>query len=332
MTRQSGARVLVVDDEPHLLELLVDVLSTADIEVTAASSGRQAIALAGKAKPDIIVADLYLGDCTGLEVIDRLRVDQRDLPAVVITGGRDPDCFSEASRRKPIELLTKPLDVVRLQRTVREELARQQRRRLQRRRTKRLLRLARSRNIECKSMHEHLDGTCADLVSACRTLSSQFHVQEVVLEYQRDLLSAKNDHDVFRALFRLFVSRCGPTSGVALVCDAEANLQMVGRFGVPKPDNARFCEALAKPMIETLLGEPRCTVTDAGQEAELFDPAIRKFLVGLTVLAVPLIPEPGELIGVALLYRKGEQPILDRDVALANMLSFPTALAIRRND
>jgi len=332
MASPGRARVLVVDDEPDLLALLVDALSAEDIEVASASSGRQAVDLARRQRPDLLVADLYLGDGTGLDVIDQLRTDEDDLPAVVITGGTDPAAFTEASRRRPVELMTKPLDIPRLRQTVRDELARQRGRRRARVRAQRLRRLARRRNIEHRTVHEQLDGTCANLVTAYRTLSSQFHVQEVVLEYQRDLLSARNDHDVFRTLFRMYVARSGPVHGVALVCDEEANLQIIGRFGVPQPDNPAFCQALAQPMIESLLSRPQSLLIDAGEEPEVFDEAVRPFLVGLSVLAVPLIPEAGELIGVLVLYRKGEQPFLERDVALANMVAYPTALAIRRND
>ena len=60
---------------------------------------------------------------------------------------------------------------------------------------------------------------------------------------------------------------------------------------------------------------------DAGDHAELFDPFVRKYLVGVTALAVPLLPADGEMIGLVVLYRKGEQPITEEDVAMAEMIS-----------
>ena len=47
---------------------------------------------------------------------------------------------------------------------------------------------------------------------------------------------------------------------------------------------------------------------------------------------MPLIPAPGEMIGLVVLYRKGEQPFCDSDMAMAEMIALPTALAVRRND
>jgi GAF domain-containing protein len=84
--------------------------------------------------------------------------------------------------------------------------------------------------------------------------------------------------------------------------------------------------------VDQILKTPECTLIDAWDHAELFDESIRRRLCGVSVLAVPLIPAPGELIGLGVLYRKGEQPFIDQDLALAEMISLATATAVRRND
>jgi len=117
-----------------------------------------------------------------------------------------------------------------------------------------------------------------------------------------------------------------------MVCDSEAELQISGRFGVPQPDEASFCHELCEPLINIILESPRCMLIDAGERPELFDESIRRFLPGLSILVMPLIPAPGELIGLVVMYRKGEQPFTDIDVELAGMIAPPTAAAVRRND
>ena len=47
---------------------------------------------------------------------------------------------------------------------------------------------------------------------------------------------------------------------------------------------------------------------------------------------MPLIPSEGELIGLVVLYRKGEQPFSRGDLELSRLLGPPTAVVIRRND
>ena len=329
MDRGAKAKVLVVDDEPQLRNLLVDALSGPDIEITAASSGAEAVKLAADQDVDLVVADLCLGDCTGLEVIDRLRDGNVDLPAVVITGKGNSRNLTEASRRRPIELMTKPLDMDRLLSTIRSEL---RRRAHSRTRTKRMRRLCRTANRRRKDAQHLLETTCIDLTGAYRNLSSQLAMQKVVLGYQNELLSAKTDDDVFRLLFKLFVYRSGPVYGAALVCDSSAQLNIIGRFGVPYPDSVEFCRSLSDPLIDAVLVTPQVMLFDAGRCSDMFDESIRRYLPGLSILLVPLIPAEGELIGMVLLYRKGEQPFGDHDVAIAEMIATPTAVAVRRND
>ncbi len=332
MPQTKQARVLIVDDEPLIRELLVDAMADMDLDISTACSGTEAIGIALEDPPDIVVTDISLGDCTGLEMLDKIESSIGNVPAVVISGCADVDMFSEASRRRPIELMTKPLDIDRLRNAINNELDRQASQDRTYQRTRRLRHLARRTNIERKSMHQRMESTCEDLTHAYRDLTDQLSAHQLVMNYQSELLAAQNDDDVFRSLFKLLVSRTGPLYGVSLVCDVDAQLHVVGRFGVPKPDSGRFCELLCEPIVDAILKEPRCMVLDAGDEAELFDESIRKFLVGITILAVPLIPSPGELIGIVLLYRKGEQPFLDEDIMAAELIATPTATAVRRND
>ena len=71
---------------------------------------------------------------------------------------------------------------------------------------------------------------------------------------------------------------------------------------------------------------------DLTEDSERFDESIQKYLVGVSVLAIPLIPSEGEMIGVVFLYRKGEQPFTETDIGLAELLASPSAIAIQRND
>jgi DNA-binding response OmpR family regulator len=324
--------VLVVDDEADLRELLQDALSSDDLTVSTAASGSEAVEMASRQRPDIVVTDLRLGDCSGMDVIDRVRTVAGYVPAVVITGHGDPALLSEATRCRPIELMTKPLDLPRLLSLLHRELDRREDDERSRVRTRRLRSLARRSNIERRKANEQLQGACADLSEAYRTLSGQLSLQQVVIGYQRQLLSTRSDDDVFRGMFSAFLTRSGPVFGVAMVCDADAKLQMAGRFGVPYPDNATFCRELIRPLVDVAMGDPRCMVLDATEKLEMFGEPIRRFLTGVSALLVPLIPSEGEMIGLVVLYRKGEQPFTDDDLALAEMISAPTALSIMRNE
>jgi len=332
MASRDVADVLVVDDERELRNLLVDALASADVRVSTAGSGTEAIDQARSRRPDLLIMDVHLGDRSGLEVLDELREVAGEVPAVVITGYGDPETLTEASRRRPVEMMTKPLDVERLRQTIREELGRRRQSVDLEEHNRRLHRTIEDIDHERRSIQGRLDSTCAGLTCAYRTLSGQLSRQQTVIAYQNAMILAGSDDDVFAALFRLFAIRSGAVFGIAMVCDENADLRVVGRFGVPHPDGLTFCRHLAEPVTRLIVDEPRLILLDAGEEAHLFDASIRRHLPGVSLLGIPLIPAPDELIGVATLYRKGEQPFTDADVTLAELVAFPTAAAVRRND
>ncbi len=322
-----------MDDEADLREMLVDAISETGVEVCAAGSGAEAIDLADRWPIDLIVADIMLGDCTGLEVVVRLReTHDCTLPAVVITGKGDCRALAEASRIQPVELMTKPLDIPRLREAIREELDRRADTRALANRNNRLRRVVRQARVERKDLHRQLDACQAEVDSACRQNSERLACQRALIDYQQQLLRAKDDDDVFKELFRAFVRRTGGLFGAAMVCNAQAELRLAGRFGVPHPDSADFCRHICEPIVNMTLTEPQVMVIDAGEQAEIFDPAVRKYLIGVTVLTIPLVPAPGELIGLVVLYRKAEQPFIDEDIVLAELIGPPTAVAVERND
>ena len=331
MSEDKMLKVLVVDDEPDLRELLADAIGDEDMEVTLAGSGREAIELASDCRPDILVMDLHLGDAAGADVIDEIRSRLGDIPAVVITGCSDLSTLSDASRRRPVEVIAKPIDLDHLRETIRRELLRQSQYRRHQGRCLKLRRLARDINLERKDIHRQLHSQCEDLTTAFRTLSGQLALQGVVIDFQRELLGAKTDDDIFCLLFRNFVRRSGPLFGIAMACDAEAELQIVGRFGVPNPDGINFCKTLAQPVIDAVLVGPQIQLIDASDDLQLFDESIRRYMVGVNILAIPLLPSEGQMIGLVVLYRKGEQPFVDGDLALAEMIAPATAVAVQKN-
>jgi two-component system KDP operon response regulator KdpE len=84
-------RVLVVDDEPQILRALSINLRARRYEVNTAASGRDALVLAAKHPPDVVLLDLGLPDMDGVEVIDGLR-GWLTAPIIVLsgrTGGTD---------------------------------------------------------------------------------------------------------------------------------------------------------------------------------------------------------------------------------------------------
>jgi len=89
MTRgMTGARILVVDDEPQILRFLKPSLTAAGYDVIAATTGKDALKAAATQSPDVILLDLIMPGKDGRETLADLRRNPttRDIPVVICTG------------------------------------------------------------------------------------------------------------------------------------------------------------------------------------------------------------------------------------------------------
>ncbi|MEA5116884.1 MAG: response regulator transcription factor, partial [Propionicimonas sp.] len=87
LTRADGSpiKVLAVDDEPSITDLLSMALRYEGWQVATAASGLAAVKTAREFRPDAIVLDVMLPDFDGLEVMRRIRTEQPDIPVIFLT-------------------------------------------------------------------------------------------------------------------------------------------------------------------------------------------------------------------------------------------------------
>ncbi|NMO14118.1 sigma-54-dependent Fis family transcriptional regulator [Pyxidicoccus fallax] len=104
----SANRVLVVDDDLELCELISLRLETHGMQVTSVPSGQQALARVARGEVDAMVLDLRLGDVDGLEVLAQARECIPELPVVILTAHGTIETAVEAMRRGAYGFLTKP--------------------------------------------------------------------------------------------------------------------------------------------------------------------------------------------------------------------------------
>ena len=87
----QGKTILVIDDEPEMLDLLAEIFSHEGARVVTAASGREALRQFHACRPDLVVLDLMLPDMDGLEVCARFR-QLSDVPIILLTAlCRDQD-------------------------------------------------------------------------------------------------------------------------------------------------------------------------------------------------------------------------------------------------
>ena len=83
----SRKKVLIVDDEIHIVHVVAIKLRNNDYEVISAENGAEAFKLACSEKPDIIVTDFQMPIMTGLELVEKIRGcdDTKDIPIIMLT-------------------------------------------------------------------------------------------------------------------------------------------------------------------------------------------------------------------------------------------------------
>jgi excisionase family DNA binding protein len=110
-TRDGQSRVLVVDDESSIRELLQKTLALAEYEVDTAPDGRAALERLRLGSYDLLIADLKMPGMDGLTLIREAKRLKADLPVIIITGFSTESSAIEAVNLGVAGYLTKPFRV-----------------------------------------------------------------------------------------------------------------------------------------------------------------------------------------------------------------------------
>jgi len=110
LTPGSRGRVLLVDDEPALLEIMAETLQEAGFSVETARDGPEALARIEANEPEVVVADVEMGVMSGYELCRRVRASGRDaIPFLFCSGLGSPDSRLEGLQAGADDYLVKPV-------------------------------------------------------------------------------------------------------------------------------------------------------------------------------------------------------------------------------
>ena len=104
-------RILVVDDEPDLLELLELTLSRMGLDTVCAQNVGEAVRLLDKEPFDLCLTDMRLPDGEGLRVVEHITQKGLDVPVAVITAFGSEEVHERAERAGAAAVLDKPFDL-----------------------------------------------------------------------------------------------------------------------------------------------------------------------------------------------------------------------------
>src|SRR5436309_10577383 len=107
-------RILVVDDEPSIVDAVSTALRYEGYEVASAATGREALSAATRLDPDLIVLDWMLPDVDGIEVGRRLRAQGSEAAVLLLTAKDATENKVEALRAGGDDYVTKPFSLAEL--------------------------------------------------------------------------------------------------------------------------------------------------------------------------------------------------------------------------
>lgn len=116
-------RILIVDDEPYVRNMIAGVLEKLDYFPVTASSGDDAVSYIQNHAPfDVVLSDILMSGFDGMALLDRMRQTQPDTPMVMVTAIHDVGVAISAMRKGAYDILLKPFDSEQLLATVRRAL------------------------------------------------------------------------------------------------------------------------------------------------------------------------------------------------------------------
>ncbi len=132
---EISGRILIIDDDPHFLRVLQRILSGEKFVVTATSNPCDAVELLRSSNFNLIICDLRMPDCDGLNLLQAIRGAGNEIPVIILTAYGEVDTYLEAMNAGATEYLNKPIKSDELVQVVRNCLRKGNHRRTSKRST-----------------------------------------------------------------------------------------------------------------------------------------------------------------------------------------------------
>lgn len=104
-------KILVVDDEIEVTELLEEFLKESGYQVAVASSRAQLFEILPQFRPTIILLDIRLPDGDGIDILKEIKSGYPEVEVIMVTGLAEKEVALEALRNGAIDYITKPIDL-----------------------------------------------------------------------------------------------------------------------------------------------------------------------------------------------------------------------------
>jgi DNA-binding response OmpR family regulator len=126
MDMSKTARIVIAEDDPHILQLLEHVLSVDGHQVATAKDGEEGLELVKKIRPDLLITDVMMPRRNGYQLVHSVLNETQDLPTpkiIILTSRTDPSDVKRGLTVGADVYIAKPFDIQEVTGHVRELLA-----------------------------------------------------------------------------------------------------------------------------------------------------------------------------------------------------------------
>ena len=123
---RPGTRILIVDDEPELLDLLLAYFLAAEYEVETATNGTEAVVAVSRQRPDVVLLDINMPCMNGVEALKEIMKIDQSIGVIMVTGNGELPVTVDAIRNGAFGYVPKPFDLRYLDHLIAASLGRAQ--------------------------------------------------------------------------------------------------------------------------------------------------------------------------------------------------------------
>jgi len=118
MTRLAVSRILVIDDDPRMVDLVANCLREESYGISSALTSDEGLKLVVMSRPDLILLDLTLPGVNGIDMLKRIRAINLSNKVIMVTGNTDPLLARASLEFGALAYIDKPFDPAYLKRVV----------------------------------------------------------------------------------------------------------------------------------------------------------------------------------------------------------------------
>ncbi|HEV2295041.1 MAG TPA: response regulator [Tepidisphaeraceae bacterium] len=325
---ETRPRILVVDDEPHLVDLVGDVvgkgLSCIILNARSITEARQLLAT----EPiELLVTDVNLPDGDGTSLLATLRQKQPSASAIVITGAPSVDRAIMALRDGALDFLPKPFTAKILQERVKRALAQQAILAKKERRLERLRVAVKRLNEARRVVSKKVDLLCNDLITAYGELSKQLDGVRTQESFRKLLAEAKDLEQLLCHAMDWMLRQLGYSNVAVWLASEDSEFQLGAYMKYTTPGSPQLTDAM-KSGIVPMVNRESFLHLSANEAKKVLTADELQHMSGQTVLAIAC-SYLGESLASVILFRDAASPFTDEDAAALKAISpiFATALA-----